>query len=200
MQNIFAKYGTFSSKTSLQKLKSTSKNRRKALCFADFPQFFCTTRHRGAFSPTTISVNTEEFCKISQKFKLFARFLQGFWKVFQGGSAAKHTHFRTFLHVSQFLQPNNSMCCPGPTFSAATKVFHFSVKHLGHHSIYRKFMWEPSVYIILHVWLLQICNDCKNVELLWTWGVLMQNLLNFTYCNVICKSEVCQQNQWEIAK
>ena len=33
-----------------------------------------------------------------RKFKLFARFLQGFRKVFFRGSIAKNTHFRGFLH------------------------------------------------------------------------------------------------------
>ena len=59
------------------------------------------------------------------------------------GVLLRNTHifavFRTFL---QFLQPNDSMCCPGPAFSAAQKNFNFS----GHHPIYSKFMLEPSLY------------------------------------------------------
>ena len=101
--------------------------------------------------------------------KVFAKFFLGFQlrntRIFAG--------FRTF---SQFLQPmrlNDSMCIPGPAFSeAAPKSFNFSGKHREHHPIYRSFMFEPSVHIILHVWLLRKCNDRENVELLRTWGML----------------------------
>ena len=135
-----------------------------------------------------------------QKSKLFARFLQGFLQKISGGSTAKHTFSHVFARFRSFCSPMIPCAAQALPFHSSAKVFHFSVKHLGHHPIYRKFMWEPSVYIILHVWLLRKCNDCQNVELLRTWGMLMRNLLNFAYCNVICKSEVCQQNQWEIAK
>ena len=61
---------------------------------------FCTTRRRGAFTPTTGytgSANTDEFCKILRKSKLFAKFSQGFRKsFFWGVSIEKHTYFHVF--------------------------------------------------------------------------------------------------------
>ena len=75
--------------------------------------------------------------------------------------SAKHIYFRSFLHVL-----------------AAPKFFNFSGMHRGHHSIYCKFMLEPSVYIILHVWFLRKRNDCEYVELLWTWGMFAKLMWN----------------------
>ena len=72
----------------------------------------------------------------------------------------------------------------------------FSGKHWGPNPIYSKFMFEPSMHIILHVWLLRKCNDCKNVEFLQTWGMFakLRNRSQHANCNVICKSEVSQSN------
>ena len=75
------------------------------------------TRCRGAFAPTTGCVNTEEFCEILRKFTLSKVLAKNKIR----GSFAKHTYFHTFSQFPQPMQLNDSMCCPGPAFSAAAE-------------------------------------------------------------------------------
>ena len=120
------------------------------------------------------------YCKSLSSSQSLARSLQK-----NLGVLLQHTHiFAIFCMLLQYSQPNDSMCCPGPAFSAAApKFFIFSGKHWEqcpeHHPIYSKFMLEPSVYIILHVWLWTKCNNCKNVQLLQTLGIFAKLMWNF---------------------
>ena len=51
------------------------------------------------------SANTEEFREILQKFKIFAKILQGFCKFFVRDSIAKHMYSQLFAHFLIFCSP-----------------------------------------------------------------------------------------------
>ena len=126
------------------------------------------TRCRGAFAPTTGCVNTEEFCEILRKFTLSKVLAKNKIR----GSFAKHTYFHTFSQFPQPMRLHDSMVCSGPAFSAAAEPkFSISLQSI------RDIILSIVVYVI-HVWLLQKYNDCKNVKLLRTWGVFARLMWN----------------------
>ena len=88
---------------------------------------------RGGIPPYEGSANTEEFCEILRKSELFERFLQFFLK----GSIAKNKCFRSPV-----------IPCAAQALPFHSSANHFSVKHLGHHPIYCKFI---SFYILITV-------------------------------------------------
>ena len=88
-------------------LAKVRRKTRQKHCISRIFDSFRTAHHRGAFAPTTGSAfapttsseKFEDICEILRKFKLFARFSQGFHKVFFRG-LLRNTHsfaaFRTF--------------------------------------------------------------------------------------------------------
>ena len=77
----------------------------------------CTTLRKGEFTlpsvwknlpPLEGSANTEEFCEIFRKFKLFVKISQGFRKVFFRGSIAKHIDFCSYSHVFSVFQAHGT--------------------------------------------------------------------------------------------
>ena len=103
--NIKETYRAFRSKTSsrtygkMHRISRIFDRIRTTLRMGDFPP-----TEGWEIPPPENSANTEEFCEIFRKFKLFARFLQGFLNFFLGVLLQKTHIFADFRTSFQFSQ------------------------------------------------------------------------------------------------